>query len=203
MKKMKKWANKASLPKTVYVEGVGKIQTRRKGNDLVREVIVEKKKTMRVKGQVKNVIKVEKKVFQGKNSTIPMKHFPIDKDSAGRGMWKILERPAKSVVVEERVEDGTDYLNSVDRIAEPPGFVKIRGTSGKGKTEMLQRYPGRAVYQPTKIVKEGGAVERELDDWMVRTWDWQERKTKQLKQPKPSSAPTTNLKSSQRVERNR
>ena len=201
---LKNWANKASLPKDTYVEGVGKVGIRRRGDTMVREVVVEKKKSLRVKGKMKTFTKVEKKVFDGKHGTIPMKSYPVDKDSVGRSMWETLERPTETVVLENKVEDATDYLNSVDRISEPPGFVKIEGTSRKGKTEMMNAYPGRAVYQGTiTFKKESGAVDRELDDWRVQTWDWEERKAKKIKELRPQSAPITNLKKSQRFERDR
>jgi hypothetical protein len=201
---LKNWANKASLPKDTYVEGVGKVGIRRKGDKMIREVVVEKKKSLRVKGEMKTFTKIEKKVFDGRHGTIPMKSYPVDRDSVGRAMWETLERPTETVVLENKVEDAKDYLNSVDRISEPPGFVKIKGTSRKGKTEMMNAYPGRAVYQGTiTIKKESGVVDRELDDWRVQTWDWDERTTKKIKEIRPQSAPITNLKKSQRFGRDR
>ncbi|GMH48264.1 hypothetical protein TrRE_jg10687 [Triparma retinervis] len=69
---------------------------------------------------------------------------------------------------------------------------------------MMNAYPGRAVYQGTiTFKKESGAVDRELDDWRVQTWDWEERKAKKIKELRPQSAPITNLKKSQRFERDR
>lgn len=68
---------------------------------------------------------------------------------------------------------------------------------------MLEKFPGRSIFQPTKSLKRGARVEKKIEPYYVQSFDEKERRNKRVLPSRPSSAPITNLKRAQRIERNR
>jgi hypothetical protein len=238
---MKKWAESAAIPKAVVVDGLGTVVSKRGegkagSRPLLREIHSTSERTYRTSKTDSGVVKkittktaifgpseaVPRPATAGASSkylgqtnaraytTIPLKSLTMDMDSSAVDT-KFME-PAQ-VTVSTTLVPQVDYTGSVDRIAIPPNFVKLEGTEGMTKQQVVELwekkgYTGmeyRSLFQPTVTTKDSKTkkVTRTSGPYYVSCIDYDERVKRKIRPiPRPKSAPV-NIRVDQRVSRDR
>ncbi|GMH83805.1 hypothetical protein TL16_g09719 [Triparma laevis f. inornata] len=131
-----------------------------------------------------------------------MKYQHLHDDSVANTTWKNVDVPDKMTKEVTEIDIGCDYVDGVDKIAIPPGFIKVKKEEGmRSKEEIKMKFPDRVVIQPTITLKKGNKIERVEGDFLIRAIDYQERLSKTVKVIRPASAPIRNIKKSQKVAR--
>ncbi|GMI11728.1 hypothetical protein TrVE_jg8605 [Triparma verrucosa] len=202
LKQMRAWANKASLPKARTIEGVGEISFSHNNKRLVRHVTRARSRNVRKNGKVLKRVEKETLTFDGSTSrTLPMKYQHLHVDSVANETWKNVDIPDKVTKEVTEVDIGCDYVDGVDKIAIPPGFITLKTEPGLQKSDIKEKFSERVVIRPTKTIKKGDKIERVEGDFLIKAIDYQERLEKRVKVIRPKSAPIRNIKKSQRAAR--
>lgn len=169
---------------------------------MVRHVTRARSRNVRKNGKVLKRVEKETLTFDGSTSrTLPMKYQHLHVDSVANETWKNVDIPDKVTKEVTEVDIGCDYVDGVDKIAIPPGFIILKTEPGLQKSDIKEKFPERVVIRPTKTIKKGDKIERVEGDFLIKAIDYQERLEKRVKVIRPKSAPIRNIKKSQRAAR--
>lgn len=65
-----------------------------------------------------------------------MKYQHLHDDSVANTTWKNVDVPDKVTKEVTEIDIGCDYVDGVDKIAIPPGFIKVKKEEGMGSKEV-------------------------------------------------------------------
>ena len=204
-----KWASTASLPPPRTVPGVGKVTMKRDTHgNLIRQIVTTTKQVIHTQGDNFQIILKEKTVSRPQSATpLTTRTTPlIQPEATALNLIPIPNLSETVTSTDLQSSQLPKYWKKVDRISIPSNFIRLKNPSNLSKTQLLQMYPYRNIFQGTKTTRhaETGELTTEYDgSFYAETFTVREKTTKNIEPFRPKSAPITNIKRCQRVARDR